>query len=157
MGTMPHTAYDLDHTNYILSFGADLLESSKPLSRYLRKWGKIRREKPNRTKIVVIHPRYSVTAAKSDEWIPINPGTEGALAMAIAHVMMSEDLFDKTFVKDWTVGFDAYKATGASSIQPEGCFKNHRDSSRNHPTHRERICPNTSRPCFERPGIDQLA
>ena len=96
-GHYTNTAYDLDHTNYILAFGADMLESSRPLSRFLRKWGKLRREKPNRTKVVVINPRYSVTAAKSDEWIPIHPGTDGALAMAIAHVIISEDLYDTDF------------------------------------------------------------
>jgi anaerobic selenocysteine-containing dehydrogenase len=122
-GHYASTAYDLDHTNYILGFGADLLESAKPLSRYLRKWGKIRREKPNRTKIVVIHPRYSLTAAKSDEWIPINPGTDGALAMAIAHVIISEDLFDKAFVRDWTAGFEAYKRQVLSQYSPEDVSK----------------------------------
>jgi anaerobic selenocysteine-containing dehydrogenase len=122
-GHYAQTAYDLDHTNYILAFGADMLESSKPLSRFLRKWGKIRREKPNRTKIVVINPRYSVTAAKADEWIPLRPGTEGALAMAVAHVIMSEDLIDQTFVKDWTVGFDVYKKLALSQYSPEDVSK----------------------------------
>ena len=44
-GHYTHTAYDLDHSNYVLAFGADMVESSKPLSRFLRKWGKFRREK----------------------------------------------------------------------------------------------------------------
>jgi anaerobic selenocysteine-containing dehydrogenase len=122
-GHYAHTAYDLDRTNYILAFGADMVESSKPLSRYLRKWGKIRREKPSRTKIVVINPRYSVTAAKSDEWIPINPGTEGALALAIAHVIISEELYDKAFIKDWTVGFDAYKKRVLDQYSPKDMSK----------------------------------
>jgi anaerobic selenocysteine-containing dehydrogenase len=122
-GHYTHTAYDLDHTNYILAFGADMVESSKPLSRFLRKWGKIRREKPNRTKIVVINPRYSITAAKADEWIPINPGTDGALAMAIAHVIISEGLYDKTFVKEWTVGFNAYKNLAVNQYRPEDVSK----------------------------------
>jgi anaerobic selenocysteine-containing dehydrogenase len=122
-GHYAHTAYDLDHTNYILAFGADMLESSRPLSRFLRKWGKIRREKPNRTKVVVINPRYSVTAAKADEWIPINPGTDGALAMAIAHVIISEELYDKTFVKSWTVGFDSYKNLVLSQYAPKEVSK----------------------------------
>ncbi len=117
------TAYDLDQTNYILAFGADLLESSRPLSRYLRKWGKIRREKPNRTKIVVINPRYSLTAARGDEWLPINPGTDGALAMGMAHVILSEELIDKTFVRDWTVGFEAYKKLALGQYSPEDVSK----------------------------------
>ena len=118
-GHYANTAYDLDHSNYILAFGADMLESSKPLSRFLRKWGKIRREKPDRSKIVVINPRYSVTAAKADEWIPINPGTDGALAMAIAHVIISDELYDKTFVKDWTVGFDSYRNSALHQYSPQ--------------------------------------
>ena len=117
------TAYDLDHTNYILAFGADMLESSKPLSRFLRKWGKFRREKPNRTKVVVINSRYSVTAAKGDEWIPIHPGTDGALAMAIAHVIISEGLYDRTFIKGWTVGFDSYKSWALSQYAPKEVSK----------------------------------
>ncbi|MFB3884502.1 MAG: molybdopterin-dependent oxidoreductase [Thermodesulfobacteriota bacterium] len=117
------TAYDLDRSNYILAFGADMVESSKPLSRFLRKWGRFRREKPNRTKVVVINPRYSVTAAKADQWIPINPGTDGALAMAIAHVIISEELYDKAFVKDWTVGFEAYKERVVSQYGPKEVSK----------------------------------
>jgi anaerobic selenocysteine-containing dehydrogenase len=122
-GHYTHTAYDLDRTNYILAFGADMLESSRPLSRFLRKWGRIRREKANRTKILVINPRYSVTAAKSDEWIPINPGTDGALAMAIAYVIIRDDLYNKAFVKDWTTGFESYKELVLAQYNPKDVSK----------------------------------
>ncbi len=116
-------AYDLDSTNYIVAFGADILESSRPLARLLRKWGKMRREKPNRTKIVVINPRYSLTAAKSDMWVPINPGTDAALAMAFANVIITENLFDKAFVGRWTAGFDAYKKLALDEYSPEAVSK----------------------------------
>ncbi len=122
-GHYSETAYDLDHTNYILSFGADMLESSRPLSRFLRKWGKLRREKPNRIKVVVINPRYSVTAAKSDEWIPIQPGTDAALALAMANVIISENLYDTDFVDRWTTGFDSYKKMVLSEYSPEAASK----------------------------------
>jgi len=83
-------AYDLDQTNYLLSFGADLL--NRPRGRPLaQKWGRLRREKPIRTKVVDVQPRYSLTASKSDEWIPIKPGTDAALAMAIGHVIVREN------------------------------------------------------------------
>ncbi len=111
-------AYDLDHTDYILAFGADMLESSNPLSRFLRKWGKLRREKSNRTKIVVISPRYSVTAAKADEWIPIRPGTDATLAMAVAHVIISEKLHDSNFINHWTTGFDLYRKLALRQYSP---------------------------------------
>ena len=118
-GQYSNRAYDLDQTNYLLAFGADILESCTPLSRFLRKWGKLRRERPNRIKVVVIHPRYSVTAAKSDEWIPINPGTDAALAMAIAHVIISEELYDSSFIRHRTKGFDLYRKVALTQYDPK--------------------------------------
>ena len=118
-GNYSHVAYDLGQTNYILAFGAGILESEKPLARNLRMWGKIRRERPNRAKVVVIDPRYSVTAAKADRWLPINPGTDGALAMAIAHVIVSEGLYDAEFIGRWSAGFDEYKELALNYYSPE--------------------------------------
>jgi len=118
-GNSSHIGYDLGNTNYILSFGASIVESVKPLARNLRMWGKIRRERPNRAKIVVIDPRYSVTAAKSDHWIAINPGTDGALALAIGHVIMNERLYHARFISNWTTGFDEYKKLVLNSYSPE--------------------------------------
>src|SRR5512139_3179972 len=116
-------AYDLDQTNYLLSFGADLIESTPPVARWLRKWGRLRREKPTRTKVVDVQPRYSLTASKSDEWIPIIPGTDAALAMAIAHVIIREDLFDHGFIKEWTADFDEYRQTALQHYAPEAVSK----------------------------------
>lgn len=116
-------AYDLDQTNLLLSFGADLLESTPPVARWLRKWGRLRREKPTRTKVIDIQPRYSLTASKSDEWIPIKPGTDAALAMAIAHVIIIEELFDQKFIKDWSVGFEQYRQIALQQYAPETVSK----------------------------------
>ena len=113
------SAYDLENTNYILSFGAGIIESQKPLARNLRMWGKIRRERAIRAKVVVIDPRYSITAAKADQWIPIKPGTDSALAMAIANVIISEGLYDSEFVNNWTNGFEEYKNLALSQYSPE--------------------------------------
>ena len=122
-GHYSDVAYDLDNTNYILAFGADILESSRPLARLLRKWGKMRREKPNRTRIVVVNPRYSLTAAKSDLWVPIRPGTDAALAMAVAHVIIRENLYDSAFVDRWTAGFEAYRKLALDEYSPEAVAK----------------------------------
>jgi len=116
-------AYDLDQTNYLLLFGADILESTPPVARWLRKWGRLRREKPTRTKVVAVQPRYSLTASKSDEWIPIKPGTDAALAMAIAHVIIREELFDHRFIKEWTVSFDQYRQIALQDYAPETVSK----------------------------------
>lgn len=118
-GNYTQSAYDLARTNYILSFGVSILESYKPLARSLRMWGKIRRERPNRAKVVVIDPRYSVTALRADQWLPINPGTDGALAMAIANVIISEGLYDANFIENWTAGFDEYKDLVLNYYHPD--------------------------------------
>src|SRR3990167_3299305 len=89
--------YDLEQANYILSFGCDLLQSFWSPVQVLRAFGYIRRERGSRARVIQIEPRQSITAAKADEWIPINPGTEGALALGIAHLMIREGLHDENF------------------------------------------------------------
>jgi anaerobic selenocysteine-containing dehydrogenase len=101
-------------TRYVLAFGAGIVESERPLARNLRLWGMLRRETPNRSRVVVFDPRYSVTAAKADQWIPINPGTEGAMAMAMANVIISEELYDSDFVNSHTSGFEDFRTLATS-------------------------------------------
>lgn len=118
-GNYSHIAYDLGRANYVLAFGASIVESERPLARNLRMWGKMRRERPTRGKVITIDPRYSVTAAKSDQWLPINPGTDAALALAIANVIITEELYDRDFVSRWTAGFDAFRTLAIGSYSPE--------------------------------------
>jgi anaerobic selenocysteine-containing dehydrogenase len=73
--------------------------------------GGIRRETLSRmiesgTKIVVIDPRKIDLAGVADLWIRLRPGTDGALAMGLLKVMVEEELYDRDFVRDWTLGFD---------------------------------------------------
>ncbi|MFC1873869.1 molybdopterin-dependent oxidoreductase [Chloroflexota bacterium] len=118
-GSDSSIAYDFGQANYILAFGAGIIESEKPLARNLRLWGKIRRERPHRARVVVIDPRYSVTAAKANRWLPVKPGTDAALAMAIANVIISEDLYDVEFIENQTAGFDEYQELCLNSYSPE--------------------------------------
>ena len=53
-------------------------------------------------KIAVIDPRLSNTASMSDYWLPASPGTEAALLLGMANVLIQEDLFDREFVRRWT-------------------------------------------------------
>jgi len=56
--------------------------------------------------IVVIDPRKTVMAKYSHaEWIPIRPGTDGALALGLCNVIIEEELYDEEFISNWTVGF----------------------------------------------------
>jgi anaerobic selenocysteine-containing dehydrogenase len=100
--------YDLEESNYILSFGVDLLQSYWSPVQVLKAFGRLRRERPERARIVQIEPRQSVTATKADEWVPIKPGTEGALALAIAHLIIKEGLQDDSFIQNYTLGFESW-------------------------------------------------
>ncbi len=57
-------------------------------------------------KLIVADPRLSESAAKADIWLRIRPGTDDALALTIINVIIKENLYDKEFVKKWTIGFE---------------------------------------------------
>jgi len=99
--------YDFDNAKYILSFGSGLLESYWFPVHALSAFGHFRRGRPGqRGKLVQIEPRLSVTSIKADEWIPIQPGTEGMLALSIAHMIIKEGLYNKEFISRHTFGFE---------------------------------------------------
>ncbi len=61
-------------------------------------------------KIVAIDPRYTDSAATfAHQWIPIRPGTDGAMLLAMAHVMIRENLHNQKFLDTYTIGFDKFK------------------------------------------------
>jgi len=60
-------------------------------------------------KIVVIDPRRTDLAENADVWLQLQPGTDLALALGMLHVIIDEELCDKDFVSDWTVGFDTLR------------------------------------------------
>ena len=62
------------------------------------------------TRFIVVDPRYTDTAALvADRWIPIKPGTDAAAMIAMAYVMITENLYDQRFLDTYTVGFDHFK------------------------------------------------
>jgi len=103
-------AYDWSNTEYVLGFGASLFESSCQTIHMARATSALRRGHPGtRVKFVHISPRFSVTAAKADEWVPIAPATYGALALGIAHVLVRDNLHDVDFVREHTFGFEGWR------------------------------------------------
>ncbi|MDR3229887.1 MAG: molybdopterin-dependent oxidoreductase, partial [Synergistaceae bacterium] len=88
----------------ILLWGHNPVESGFGNSTHLD----IMRAKDKGVKIIVIDPRFSDTAAAyADEWIGIRPTTDGALADAMAYVIVSENLQDQAFLDAHCIGFDA--------------------------------------------------
>jgi len=69
-------------------------------------------------KLIVVDPRMTPTAAWADIHLKPRPGTDGALALAMANVMINEDLYDRDFVGSHTVGFDEYREY-VSGFTPE--------------------------------------
>lgn len=100
---------DLRNSKYMLIFGWNPLGAMK--------WAHLPRilldGLAKGAKLVLVDPRCSETAEKALDykgmWVPIRPGTDGALALAIANVIIGENLYDRDFVANWTVGFDQYK------------------------------------------------
>jgi len=97
---------DFLQSNYILLFGWNPTSAIKwvHLPRILT------RGIERGAKLVVVDPYLSDTAVKADEWISIRPATDGALALAMGHVIVRDKLYDKEFVENWTVGFVEYSA-----------------------------------------------
>jgi len=103
-GTVPE--YDIENSRYIILTGANRLESfitpdSIDLMRVLQR---------RKAKLVYLDPRYTVTAAKADEWLPIRPGTDLAFYLALIHVLIKEQLYDRAFVEAYTHGFEELAA-----------------------------------------------
>ena len=60
-------------------------------------------------KVIVIDPKKTSAAKKADLWLQIRPGTDGALGLAMIHVIIHEALYDKAFVNNYTLGFNRLK------------------------------------------------
>lgn len=95
-----------DESDYIILFGNNELATSYGQ----RKTAAFKKALDRGAKLVVFDPRKSETAAKATEWLSIVPGTDGAAAMGMAYVIITEDLYDKRFVADWTTGFEQFRA-----------------------------------------------
>jgi anaerobic selenocysteine-containing dehydrogenase len=63
-----------------------------------------------RGSVICVDPRFSTSAAKAHEWLPLKPGTDGALVSAIAHVILTEGLWNKEFVGDFKEGKNLFAA-----------------------------------------------
>lgn len=79
---------------------------------------KERLKEENRPKVIVIDPRRTEVAEKSDIWLQIRPGTDAALMLAWINIIIEEGLYDKGFIDEWTFGFDQLKQR-ASEYTPE--------------------------------------
>lgn len=108
-GNYAYNAYDYRNTNYLLNFGASFLEAYRPYNSNMQVWGYIRTKAP-KTKVTVVDVRVTTTGAAADHLLLVKPGTDGALALAMAHVVLTEGLWDKRFVGDFLEGPNLFRA-----------------------------------------------
>jgi molybdopterin guanine dinucleotide-containing S/N-oxide reductase-like protein len=97
LGTEPE---QFKHSRYIIAWGANIHGNNVHL------WPFIQEAKRNGAKLVVIDPYRTRTAACADWYLPINPGTDVALALGMMHVIINENLYDADYVARHTLGFE---------------------------------------------------
>jgi anaerobic selenocysteine-containing dehydrogenase len=92
---------DFEHSKLIWLWGSNTLTSNMHL------WPIIAKASKQGARVVVIDPVRTRTAKAADEWVAIRPGSDGALALALMHVLIGEDLVDHEYVERASVGFAA--------------------------------------------------
>jgi anaerobic selenocysteine-containing dehydrogenase len=97
LGTEPE---QFRHSKYIIAWASNIHANNVHL------WPFITEARRNGAKLVVIDPYKTRTAACADWYIPINPGTDAALALAMMHVIIAENLHDADYVSKYTLGFE---------------------------------------------------
>jgi len=98
VGSLPSN--DLSNAKYIVIIGRNPAGGID-----LAQVRKIVEAKAKGAKLVVVDPRHSETAILADDWLPIKPGTDLALLLAMINVMVKEELYDREFIDKKTVGF----------------------------------------------------
>ncbi len=102
--------FDISQASYVVSFGAEILESDRSPVRFARALAEMRHGRPGRRgKFVMVGPRLSLTAANADEWIPAKPDAALDLALAVSAVLLERGLHDSGFTGSRGTGFGAFR------------------------------------------------
>ncbi|MBM4313946.1 MAG: dehydrogenase, partial [Deltaproteobacteria bacterium] len=105
-GFFGYRDYDMGNTNCLVVWGCDPLSSNRQVPNTINKFGDIL----ERGSVICVDPRLSASAAKAQEWLPLKPGTDGALVSAIAHVILTEGLWNRDFVGNFKDGKNLFTA-----------------------------------------------
>jgi anaerobic selenocysteine-containing dehydrogenase len=92
----------LVHSKFILIWACNVMSTN------LHLWPYIAEARKRGAKVVVVDPVRTRTAAAADQHIALRPGTDGALALAMAHVIIAEGLTDEDYVEQFTVGYPEF-------------------------------------------------
>jgi len=86
-----------------------LIWGSNPITSNLHMWARAQEAKRRGAKLVAIDPYRSLTAEKCSQHIALLPGTDGALALGMMHVLVAEGLVDQDYVSKYTLGYEELK------------------------------------------------
>jgi anaerobic selenocysteine-containing dehydrogenase len=117
--------FDLVGSDVVFSFGADLTGTWLSPVAYGRAYGQMRgRALGKRGYLVQLEPRMSATGAVADEWVPIRPGTEGQVAMALGKIMVDQGIgtaasspYAALFKNVDAAGIAAYSGVGLARLE----------------------------------------
>ena len=106
--------YDIGNSDYLLSFGADFLNQWLSPVHHSLGFGRSRGREGARGRFVQIEPKMSISGAAADEWIPATPGTEGFLALGIAHQLVADGVYEGEDVEAWRAALAGHSPGNAS-------------------------------------------
>lgn len=109
-GNGSYNAHDYRNCNYLMLFGVGFLEAFRPYNNVMQMWGYMRGEKSPKTRVTAVDVHMNTTLAASDRALLIKPGTDGALALAMAHEILVGGLWERSFVGDFKDGVNLFKA-----------------------------------------------
>ena len=119
-GQSDPVGYDLENAKMIVSFGCSYLEGWGVPTRMMQAFGNWRNKSGGEgARIVQVEARGSLSASKADDWLAVAPGTEAALALGLSQVIVSEGLYDRTFVNQYSYGFDEFSRLLQRNYTPE--------------------------------------
>jgi len=106
LGEFPPLAFDLEKTDYLLTFGTNLLEGPPSPVYFNRLYGKLKESRP-RTGLKMVHvdARMSQAGKNATEWIQVRPGSMGVLALGMAYVILRDKNFDEEFIARYSQDF----------------------------------------------------
>ena len=103
IGAADFTA-DVANANMVMFLGRSYADGIRPSSLHA-----LRDAKANGVHIVIVDPRMNASTRYADEWVPIKPGTDLALILAMANVLISQGKYDADYVANYTVGFEDWQ------------------------------------------------
>lgn len=105
---LPFPVSDIERASVVLLVGANVVETMPPIMRYFDA------QRLAGGQLIVVDPRRTPTAAQATLHLRLIPGTDGALAQGLLHVLIHERFIDERYIRERTEGFDAVRALAAA-------------------------------------------